>query len=177
MFQSFVDALQPPSWVVDEAQNRLVLLLNHVLDQEPAAVERLRRQQGKTARLVWGKFVLTLRATPAGLLERPVEANGSPDLTVTLTQTALPDLMNTLLQGQKPAVKIEGDVQLAAEVAWLTDNVRWDLEEDLARLVGDVPAATWMRGMRLAADGVKAFLARLPLGRREAATAGGAPSV
>lgn len=37
----------------------------------------------------------------------------------------------------KPAVSIEGDVQLAAEVAWLVDNLRWDVEEDLSRLIGD----------------------------------------
>ena len=28
----------------------------------------------------------------------------------------------------------------AAEVQWLVDHVRWDLEEDLARLFGDAPA-------------------------------------
>jgi ubiquinone biosynthesis protein UbiJ len=33
-------------------------------------------------------------------------------------------------------------VQLAAEVNWLADHVRWDLEEDLARVIGDVPAHT-----------------------------------
>jgi ubiquinone biosynthesis protein UbiJ len=44
------------------------------------------------------------------------------------------------MQGEKPTVHIEGDVQLAAEVNWLADHVRWDLEEDLARLLGDVPA-------------------------------------
>jgi ubiquinone biosynthesis protein UbiJ len=37
-------------------------------------------------------------------------------------------------------VQIEGDVQLAAELAWLSDNLRWDFEEDLARLLGDIPA-------------------------------------
>jgi ubiquinone biosynthesis accessory factor UbiJ len=34
-------------------------------------------------------------------------------------------------------------VQLAAELNWLADHVRWDLEEDLARVVGDAPAH-WM---------------------------------
>ncbi len=159
MLQNLVDAIQPPAWVVDELQNRVVLLINHVLYQEPQAVERVRRQQGKTARLVWGRFDLSLQATPAGLLERPMVVP-PPDLTVTLTQTALPDLFQTVLQGQKPTVNIEGDVQLAAEVAWLVDNLRWDVEEDLARVVGDVPAATLVRGVALAVDGVKAFATR-----------------
>jgi hypothetical protein len=37
-------------------------------------------------------------------------------------------------------VRIAGDVQLAAEVQWLVDHVRWDLEEDLSRVIGDAPA-------------------------------------
>jgi ubiquinone biosynthesis protein UbiJ len=49
-------------------------------------------------------------------------------------------LVRTGLVGDKPSVQIEGDVQLAAEVNWLVDHVRWDVEDDLARLVGDVPA-------------------------------------
>jgi ubiquinone biosynthesis protein UbiJ len=164
MFQNLVNVLQPPSWVVDEIQNRVVLLINHVLSQEPQAQERLRRQQGKTARLVWGRFDIALMATPAGLLERRLGALGRAghvsDLTVTLTQTRLPDVLQTVIKGDKPAVNIEGDVQLAAEVAWLVDNLRWDLEDELARLVGDVPAATLVRTFGLAADAVKAFVAR-----------------
>ena len=37
----------PPAWLRAELHNRLVLLLNHVLQQEPQAMDRLRRQQGK----------------------------------------------------------------------------------------------------------------------------------
>lgn len=164
MIQDLINALQPPGWVVAEVQNRVVLLLNHVLAQEPQAQDRVRRQQGKTARLVWGKFDLALKATPAGLLERPPEPNDAcsavPDLTVTLTQTQLPDVFQTMLKGEKPRVSIDGDVQLAAEVAWLVDNLRWDLEEDLSRLMGDVPAAAFLHAAKLAADSVRAFSSR-----------------
>ena len=37
------------------------------------------------------------------------------------------------------ALQVSGDVQLAAEVNWLVDHVRWDAEDDLARAIGDVP--------------------------------------
>jgi ubiquinone biosynthesis protein UbiJ len=171
MLQNLVDAIQPPPWVVDELQNRVVLLVNHVLSQEPQAVERVRRQQGKTAHMVWGRFSMSLRANPAGLLERPTDL-AAPDLTVTLTQSALPELVQTLLTGQKPAVNIEGDVQLAAEVAWLADNLRWDLEEDLSRLLGDAPAATLVRTVGWGVDAVKGFVGRW----RPGASAAHAPS-
>ena len=35
-----------PPWVVQELQQRLVLLLNHVLQQEPAAMLRLKQNKG-----------------------------------------------------------------------------------------------------------------------------------
>ncbi len=37
--------LQPPGWVIHEVQHRAVLFLNHVLQQEPEAQQRLARQQ------------------------------------------------------------------------------------------------------------------------------------
>lgn len=162
LFQNLLDSVQPPPWVVDEVQNRVVLLLNHIVQAEPAAQERIRRQRGKTARLVWGRFELGLRATPAGLLERPAPytpdtAHAPADLTVTLTDTQIGSIVEALARGDKPAVGIEGDVQLASEVAWLVDNLRWDLEEDLARLMGDAPAHWLMGGLKAAALAVRSF--------------------
>ena len=156
--QSILGRIHPPDWVVDEVQNRVVLLLNHVLMQEPVAQERLKRQKGKPVRVQWGDFHLALSATPAGLLERSADPV-KPDLSVKLTQTSPFDLAQSLLLGDKPAVDIQGDVQLAAEVAWLVDNVRWDVEEDLSRVVGDATAHTMARVVRRAAAGIKGFAA------------------
>jgi ubiquinone biosynthesis protein UbiJ len=47
------------------------------------------------------------------------------------------NLLQGLRTGQKPSMRVEGDVMLAAELNWLVDHVRWDAEEDLSRLVGD----------------------------------------
>ncbi|MGE0347743.1 hypothetical protein [Hydrogenophaga sp.] len=162
--QSLLGAIRPPAWVVDELQNRVVLFLNHVLMQEKAAQDRLRRQKGKPVRIQWGDFHLTLAPTAAGLLER-CAPEARPELSVTLTQTSPLALAQDVLAGQKPGVDIQGDVQLAAEVAWLVDNVRWDVEEDLSRVVGDATAHTLSRFARAAAQAVKAFVERLPKGR------------
>jgi ubiquinone biosynthesis accessory factor UbiJ len=67
-------------------------------------------------------------------------------------------LAQTLIQGEKPPVHIEGDVQLAAEINWLVDHVRWDIEEDLSKLMGDVPAHTLMQGARAMADTLMKFV-------------------
>ena len=61
---------------------------------------------------------------------------------------------------ERPAGDRQPDVQLAAEVAWLVDNVRWDVEDDLARLVGDAVAHTLVGGARSAASALKAFIGR-----------------
>lgn len=159
LLQSLLGSIRPPEWAVDELQNRVVLFLNHVLMQEPQAQQRLRRQQGKPVRVRWGDFHLTLAATPAGLLERP-SGERQPELHVTLTQTSPLAIAQQVLTGERPAVDIQGDVQLAAEVAWLVDNVRWDVEEDLARVVGDAAAHTLVGGARSMATALKAFIGR-----------------
>jgi ubiquinone biosynthesis protein UbiJ len=159
--QSLLGSFKPPAWVVDELQNRVVLFLNHVLMQEPQAQERLKRQKGKPVKVQWGEIHLTLAATPAGLLERPA-ADVAPELTVTLTQTSPFALAQSVIAGEKPGVDIQGDVQLAAEVAWLVDNVRWDVEEDLSRFLGDAAAHTLVRMAGTVAQAVKAFVGRAP---------------
>jgi ubiquinone biosynthesis protein UbiJ len=49
-------------------------------------------------------------------------------------------------------------VQLAAEVNWLIDHVRWDLEEDVARLIGDAPAHTLVQTAKRAVDALRSFV-------------------
>ena len=169
--QSLLGNLRPPEWMVDELQNRVVLFLNHVLMQEPQAQERLKRQKGKPVKVQWGEVHLTLAATAAGLLERPAAGAAAPELTVTLTQTSPLTLAQTVMAGDKPGVDIQGDVQLAAEVAWLVDNVRWDVEEDLARIVGDAAAHTLVRVAGAASQAVKSFVGRAPAGFARSAPA------
>jgi ubiquinone biosynthesis protein UbiJ len=131
---------QPPPWLVEELQRRVVLLINHVLMQESEAQARLVRQAGKSVHAGWRSFSMRLQATPAGLFEVVPESATPADLTLTLTETSPWQLAQTALKGDKPPVHIAGDVQFAAEINWLVENVRWDLEEDVARVIGDAPA-------------------------------------
>jgi ubiquinone biosynthesis protein UbiJ len=151
---------QPPTWVVDESVNRLVLFLNHVLMSEPEAMARLARQKGQRIELCWERIQLQLSPTPAGLLERG-RFDGF-DLRLTVTEESPAALASSLARGDKPKVRIEGDVQLAAEVNWLIDHVRWDAEEDLARLIGDAAAHTLVKMAHQALDALRSFVARRP---------------
>jgi ubiquinone biosynthesis accessory factor UbiJ len=154
---SKLTSLQPPAWVVDEVQQRLVLLLNHVLLQEPEAMTRLARFKGRVVRLRWRNVVMTLAATPAGLLERSAP-DAVADLSLLVADESPLTILQSALNGGKPNIKIEGDVQLAAEVNWLADHVRWDVEEDLSRILGDAPAHAVVSTVKQLVDGLKSFL-------------------
>ncbi|GAA6121558.1 hypothetical protein [Acidovorax sp. FG27] len=139
LFERLASGPQPPQWLVHEVQHRGVLFLNHVLMQEPQAMERLARQRGRVAHVQWRAYSVALLITPAGLLDL-APAGATPDLRLEITETSPLSLAQTALRGDKPTIRIEGDVQLAAEINWLVDHVRWDVEEDLARVIGDAPA-------------------------------------
>ena len=147
----------PPAWLRAELHNRLVLLLNHVLQQEPQAMDRLRRQRGKRLEFHWGRVEFVLTPTPAGLLAL-ADAAATPDLRLHVPETSPLTLARQLLAGEKPPVEIQGDVQLAAEIAWLADNLRWDFEEDLARLFGDAFAHRLAEAARRLVQALRGFL-------------------
>ncbi|HSI55212.1 MAG: hypothetical protein ACAH21_06280 [Ramlibacter sp.] len=171
LLQRLEKGLQPPAWMVEEIQRRLVLMLNHVLMQEPEAQARLARQAGRIVEARWRIFLMRLVATPAGLLDLAAPA-AQPDLTLTLVEESPWELAQAALRGDKPQVRIVGDVQFAAEVNWLVDNVRWDLEEDLSRVIGDAPAHALGEGGRKMVQALRQFV-RSP-GSASSATAPGA---
>lgn len=153
--------------------DRLVLLVNHVLSAEPGAAERLKAHAGRQMEIavatlppVIGSLLpppppVRLTITPAGLLERADDAAGvpgasAPALKVALDGAAPLRWLQALRAGGRPPMEIQGDVGLAADVSWLADHVRWDIADDLARLVGDLPAQQLAR----VGEGLKAALQR-----------------
>ena len=158
-FQNFNLPLAPPTWAIEEGHRRIVLLLNHVLHQEPQAMERLVRQKGRVVLTQWRDYSLKVVVTPAGLLD-VADTGVVADLTLTLTDESPIAIAQAVMHGAKPAVRIEGDVQLAAEINWLADNVRWDLEEDLARIMGDAPAHMLIQSGRTVAQAIAQFVSK-----------------
>ena len=165
----------PPAWLVHEVQHRTVLFLNHVLMQEREAMDRLARQRGRVARVQWRIFSMALQVTPAGLFDlAPAEAVA--DLRLEVSETSPLSLAGSALRGDKPTIRIEGDVQFAAEINWLVDHVRWDVEEDLARVIGDAPARAVASVVGRAVQALRSFVgARVPGGQAPAPAAGELP--
>ena len=159
--ESIATRFQPPAWAVSETQQRMVLFLNHVLMQEKEAQDRLARKKGSVLHIRWGLFALDMLITPAGLLDK-ASPGSKPDLLMAVAVDTPVVLLQSVMAGKPPPVKIEGDVQLAAELGWLAENLRWDFEEDLSRVVGDIPAHAMADAARRVGQAVKSLLATAP---------------
>jgi ubiquinone biosynthesis protein UbiJ len=122
-------------------------------------MERLARQKGRVVLSQWREFSFKVLVTPAGLLDL-ASSDAAADLTLVVTEQSPLAIAQSVMQGDKPAVRIEGDVQLAAEINWLADHVRWDLEEDLARVLGDAPAHMVVQAGRTLAQGLGQFVGK-----------------
>jgi ubiquinone biosynthesis protein UbiJ len=125
--------------------------LNHLLEQQPWAAERLRPFAGQGVEFRCPPFPdLRLRITDSGLVDR-VRAETASALVVKLTPGALPFLL-VRDETVRKRVEIEGSADLASAVDYLFGHLSWDFEEDLSRVFGDIVAH------RLASGG-KAFAA------------------
>ena len=112
-------------------------LLNQLLQREGWARVRLAPFAGERIELRAGP----LPALRFSILNTgQVEAGGeSPTLTVSLK----PSAMAALARGEEHVmreVEVSGNAELAAEVLFLLRHLRWDFEEDLSAVIGDVAA-------------------------------------
>jgi ubiquinone biosynthesis protein UbiJ len=117
-----------------------VRALGSLLVRESWARERLRAHAGKTACLVFGGTRIVLTVTAVGLVQ-VADPAAIPDVTLTVAGDRLPELMSGDPARRMAAVRIEGDAALAQVVGDLARDLRWDFEDDLAGLIGDIPAA------------------------------------
>ena len=112
--------------------------INHVLRGNTWALERLARLAGKTVRIECAPFILALAIADGGELA-PAAADAAPDATIRVT----PGVMLRLVAADETAwsqIDVTGDADLATTVNQVWRNVRWDFEEDLARMFGDIAA-------------------------------------
>ena len=133
---------------------RVVLLVNHVVSSESVAVERLRPHAGRTMRLElagWPSLLpaagpFAFRITPAGLLEwNETPSELPPDLRVSVDAANPAATLARVLTGDRPEITVSGDAAFASDLDWLIDNLRWDIQDDLARVVGEGPARALSR--------------------------------
>ena len=128
-------------------------LLQHLISQNSWASNLLLPFAGKSIQINVSFISTSLVILENGNLAVAGETN-VPDATVTIP----PSLLLRLLAKDEAAnrqINIEGDTHLAAELAKVFSNMRWDYEDDLSNLIGDIPAIKIGTFARDAANTVK----------------------
>jgi len=117
--------------------------LNHLLEAEPWARARLAPFAGET---------LELHAAPLPRMRFTVADDGrlvagSPAADsaseAALVITLRPEALAAAARGEDQflrSIDVAGNARLASEVMFLARHLRWDVEEDAARIIGDVAA-------------------------------------
>lgn len=121
-----------------------VLFVNHLLAQETWAKSKLQAHFGKIARIDLQAITFRLKVASDGMLveaesESEAEADALADVTIRLKLSDLP----LIAQNRERAfsyVKVEGDADFANTISHLSQHLRWEAEEDLSKLFGDVAA-------------------------------------
>lgn len=118
-------------------------VLNGLLAREDWAQERLARYGGKTVRFVLAPWQINLCIRSDGKVDTSDSAV-VPDVTLTLPSEKLGQLPAILRRGDTDEIAallhIQGEAGLAQVVSELARGLRWNIEDDLARVVGDVAA-------------------------------------
>lgn len=102
----------------------------------------LSRHAGKVILLSLPIGQLCVELSPEGSLVALTNAD-NPSLELEVSTEALSALAGgpgNLREQAMKSVKITGDADLAQLLGRLAGQIRWEYEEDLARLIGDVPA-------------------------------------
>ncbi|CAH2789856.1 MAG: Ubiquinone biosynthesis protein UbiJ [uncultured Caballeronia sp.] len=115
--------------------------VNHLLVRERWALERVKPYAGKRVRLSCTPLSIALVVQPDGLFAAITEAEAVQfDVTLAVPLDALPAFLQSGQAAVMKHVRIEGDAEFATTLAKLAEHLRWDPEEDFARMIGDAPA-------------------------------------
>jgi ubiquinone biosynthesis protein UbiJ len=125
-------------------QAALLAGLNHLLEGAGWASARLAPYAGRLARFELPPFHLELCVASDGLFELPTE-QAAPDVVISLP----PETPFLLPQGIDKVVSlahVAGNAEFATELSFIFRRLRWDVEEDLSAVVGDIAAHRMVRG-------------------------------
>ena len=124
------------------------LFLNHLLAQEAWAIRLLKQHADKVACFDLSLFQITVRIGSDGLLQTLTQAELEP-LAFNVKILVKPSDLPLILQNRERAVsyvKIEGDADFANAISQISQGLRWDVEEDLSKVFGDIAAVRLVAG-------------------------------
>lgn len=127
-------------------QAALLAGLNHLLQGSGWASARLARYAGRRARFELPPVHLELRVAPDGLFELPSE-QAAPDVVIGLPPET-PFLLPQGIDKVMSLAHVAGNAEFATELSFIFRRLRWDVEEDLSAVVGDIAAHRLVRGAK-----------------------------
>lgn len=113
-------------------------IIQHLLAQNEWAAPMLQPFASKAVQLNFVLLKTSLVILENGSLTIAGETN-VPDATITIPPSLLLRLM-AKDESAKLQIKVDGDTHLATALAKVLSHVRWDYEDDLSKLTGDVSA-------------------------------------
>jgi ubiquinone biosynthesis protein UbiJ len=119
-------------------QPPFIAILNHVLRQNSWARDRLMPHAGKSVRFESAPFSLALTVREDGGVAAAAQ-DAAPDATIRISPGTA---MRVLLRDESAwaGVEVSGDTEFSQAIHQVWRHLRWDAEEDLARVFGDVAA-------------------------------------
>jgi ubiquinone biosynthesis protein UbiJ len=128
----------------------LVSAANHLLRSNSWALAKLAPHAGKIVRVEHFPFI-----TLAGITETGEVAAAAQELQPDLTVRITPGLALRIAAQDVRAwddIAVEGDAALAASLREVARHLRWDVEENLSRVFGDIAAHRMVETGRKFAD-------------------------
>ncbi len=116
----------------------ILTALNHLLDGAPWARQHLAPFAARCARFDVPPFAMSFTVTAEGRFA-PASDTAAPDVIIRLPS----DVPLKLVQGLDKVLgdaTVEGNAEFATALSFVFRNLRWDVEEDLSKLVGDIAA-------------------------------------
>lgn len=130
-------------------ERSFIAAANHLLAQAEWATERLRPHSGKQACLQVGPSTVRFRVAESGLLAPGDRAVGD-DAKLEMPPAALARWLVDRNAASRTGA-VAGDTGFAEAISFVAANLRWDFEEDLSRVTGDIAAhriGEAVRGLR-----------------------------
>lgn len=121
---------------------------NHLLGQASWARQRLMPHAGRTAHLDLAPLRLDFSVANDGYLAEWHAADEQPDVGLCLPAGELSRVLSEGPSALMRHVRIEGNAEFADALGFVFRNLRWDIEEDLSRVIGDILAHRTVKTVR-----------------------------
>lgn len=121
------------------------MAINHLLHDADWARARLQRFAGRTVRFESASFSANLIVAADGYLQ-PADARAETATVVRVGPAVLTRLLLSRDWSPGGEIKVEGDAAFASAITGVLSGLRWDIEEDLSHLVGDVAGRRLAQG-------------------------------